>query len=64
MLYDTAVWVQFAIPLDTTSISERTVYFKDETVSDHPMREAWGSCPTIINVDDETGEAKLFVYML
>ena len=31
VIYDTEVWVQFAIPLDTTSISERTVFFKDET---------------------------------
>ena len=31
IVYDTPVWVQFAVALDTASVNERTVFFKDET---------------------------------
>lgn len=31
VLYDTAIWVQFATPLDTATVSDRTVFFKADT---------------------------------
>jgi hypothetical protein len=31
VLYDTAIWVQFAVAVDTASISDRTVFFKADT---------------------------------
>jgi len=30
-LYDSPIWVQFSVPVDTTTISDRTVFFKADT---------------------------------
>ena len=31
VLYDSAIWVQFTVPVDTTTINDRTVFFKTDT---------------------------------
>lgn len=31
VLYDTPIWVQFTVPVDTATINERTVFFKADT---------------------------------
>lgn len=31
VLYDTAIWVQFAVAVDTATVSDRTVFFKADT---------------------------------
>jgi hypothetical protein len=39
------------------------VYFKDMTPADDERRVMWGNMPTIVIVDDATGQAKLFCYL-